>query len=141
MNIQVLFSVFICNYFSIFYILYSVKEYNSIQDYPGFFAQLILLFISFVFYFINYLKNPNLKINFTFYFFFQITFLIYTLLISVAVPQFVLILNESYSYVISYNHFIPYLCTTLILSLVKLRVLYKQYKEEHYTYTLSSLLQ
>ena len=80
--------VFFLNYFTIFYICYVDKEYKSISDYPGFFAQYFLLGISLFFYNIK-LYTTRITINLRLYFIYQISFLIYTVIASLAVPNYI----------------------------------------------------
>ena len=130
--------VFLFNYFTIFFICYIVKDLTSIQSYIGFFIQYFLLGLSFLLYLIRIYKPKNplyrlktIKINFKFYFSYQILFLIYTLFASFAIPQYIFLLNQSYSSIIFSNSYIAYLCSTIILSIFKLKLLHTHYKEEN----------
>jgi hypothetical protein len=115
--------VFFLNYFTIFYICYVDKEYKSISDYPGFFAQYFLLGISLFFYNVK-LYTTRITINLRLYFIYQISFLIYTVIASLAVPNYIFnipSINTPY---------LVYLCGIGLLVLNKLVILHSNYKEE-----------
>lgn len=130
---------FTLNYFTIFFICYIVKEYNSISEYLGFFIQYFLLAISLLFYIIKIygktriINTPTFyflnKINFRVYFTYQILFTFYTLIASFVVPQYIFLTSQSYS--LTTKSYIAYLCSTGILCITKLKVLYSHYKEEY----------
>jgi len=139
MNIKVIIPLcFVLNYFTIFFICYIVKEYSSISQYPGFFSQYFLLAVSLSFYIIRIYepKNPlypvkNIKVNYNLYFSYQISFAIYTLIASFALPQYILLPNQDYSTILSTKSYIAYSCSTGILCIIKLKVLHSHYTEEN----------
>jgi hypothetical protein len=139
MNIKVIIPLaFALNYFTIFFICYIVKEYSSISEYPGFFTQYFLLLISLLFYIIqkNEIRLPlsrhkKLKVNCKLYFTYQLSFIIYTLIASFGIPQYIFLTNQHYSTILKTKPYIAYLCSTCILCIIKLKVLYSQYKEEN----------
>ncbi len=129
---------FILNYFTIFFICYIVKDYNSISQYPGFFIQYFLLAVSLLFYVIRIYepKNPlypvkKIKVNYNLYFIYQLAFAIYTLIASFALPQYIFLPNQDYSSILSAKSYIAYLCSTGILCIIKLKVLHSHYTEEN----------
>lgn len=129
---------FTLNYFTIFFICYISKEYSSISEYLGFFTQYFLLLVSLLFYIIKkyeptspFYRLKKLKINFKVYLTYQLFFLIYTLIASFAIPQYIFLTSQSYSTVLTSKSYIAYLCSTGILCITKLKVLYSHYKEEH----------
>lgn len=138
MNIKVIIPLaFVLNYFTIFFICYILKEYNSISEYPGFFTQYFLLLISLLFYIIqkNEIRHPlshhkKLKVNYTLYFTYQLSFIIYTLIASFGIPQYIFLTNQHYSTILTTKPYIAYLCSTCILCIIKLKVLHSQYTEE-----------
>lgn len=145
MNIKAVIPLsFILNYFTIFFICYIVKDYNSISQYPGFFTQYFLLAVSLLFYVIRIyeptlsifqkpaLSQPKkIKVNYNLYFIYQLIFTFYTLIASFAVPQYIFLLNQDYSSILSAKSYIAYLCSTGILCIIKLKVLHSQYTEEN----------
>jgi len=120
---------FILNYFSIFYLCYVDQDFKTISEYPGFFTQYFLLLVSLALYLIQLYKPilpyrlQKLKLNPKVYFTYQISFLIYTLISSFAIPQYIFLVNYSYTNLISYKPYITYLCSTGILCIVKIKVL------------------
>jgi len=124
---------FILNYFSIFYLCYVDQDFKTISEYPGFFTQYFLLLVSLSLYIIQLYKPTTilpyrtalqkLKLNPKVYFTYQISFLIYTLISSFAIPQYIFLVNYSYTNLISYKPYITYLCSTGILCIVKIKVL------------------
>ena len=124
---------FILNYFSIFYLCYVDQDFKTISEYPGFFTQYFLLLVSLALYIIQLYKPTTilpyrtalqkLKLNPKVYFTYQISFLIYTLISSFAIPQYIFLVNYSYTNLISYKPYITYLCSTGILCIVKIKVL------------------
>jgi hypothetical protein len=125
--------MFTFNYFTIFFICYIVKEYKSISDYPGFFTQYFLLLLSLAFYLIQiyqprFFEYKKLKLNYNLYFIYQISFIVYTIIASFALPQYIFLTNKSYS--LSEHSYIAYLCSTGILCITKLKVLHLHYTTE-----------
>jgi len=137
MNIKVIIPLaFGLNYFTIFFICYILKEYNSISEYPGFFTQYFLLAVSLLFYLIqihslSLSRHKKLKVNYNLYFTYQLSFIIYTLIASFGIPQYIFLTNQHYSTILKTKSYIAYLCSTCILCIIKLKVLYSQYKEEN----------
>jgi hypothetical protein len=139
MNIKAVIPLsFILNYFTIFFICYIVKDYNSISQYPGFFTQYFLLAVSLLFYVIRIYepKNPlypvkKIKVNYNLYFIYQLSFAIYTLIASFGLPQYIFLTNQDYSSILSAKSYIAYLCSTGFLCIIKLKVLHSQYTEEN----------
>ncbi len=139
MNIKAVIPLsFILNYFTIFFICYIVKDYISISQYPGFFTQYFLLAVSLLFYVIRIYepKNPlypvkKIKVNYNLYFIYQLVFTFYTLIASFALPQYIFLLNQDYSSILSAKSYIAYLCSTGLLCIIKLKVLHSQYTEEN----------
>jgi len=137
MNIKVIIPLaFALNYFTIFFICYILKEYNSISEYPGFFTQYFLLAVSLLFYLIqihslSLSRHKKLKVNYKLYFTYQLSFIIYTLIASFGIPQYIFLTNNDYSTILTTKSYIAYLCSTCILCIIKLKVLYSQYKEEN----------
>lgn len=129
---------FTLNYFTIFFICYINKEYSSITEYPGFFSQYFLLLVSLLFYGIKSYEPSNpfyrlnkLKINSSLYFTYQLLFIVYTLIASLAIPQYIFLTTQSYLSILSSKSYIAYLCSTGILCITKLKVLHSQYTQEH----------
>ena len=129
---------FTLNYFTIFFICYIVKEYNSISDHIGFFTQYFLLAVSLLFYLIKIYepKSPfyrlkKLKINYNLYFIYQLLFTFYTIIASFAIPQYIFLTSQSYSNILNSKSYIAYICSTGILCIIKLKVLHSQYTEEN----------
>ena len=145
MNIKYIIPLaFTLNYFTIFFICYIVKEYSSISEYPGFFTQYFLLAVSLLFYLIqiysptlSFFSNPalsqpkKLKVNYNLYFIYQLLFILYTLIASFAVPQYIFLTSQSYWSILTAKSYIAYLCSTGILCIIKLKVLHSQYTEEN----------
>ena len=139
MNIKVIIPLaFTLNYFTIFFICYIVKEYSSISNYPGFFTQYFLLAVSLLFYIIKIYEPSNpfyrlkkLKVNYNLYFIYQLVFILYTIIASFAIPQYIFLTSQSYSSILSSKSYIAYLCSTGILCIIKLKVLHSQYTEEN----------
>lgn len=139
MNIKVIIPLaFALNYFTIFFICYIVKEYNSISNYPGFFIQYFLLAVSLLFYIIKIYEpiNPfyrlkKLKINYNLYFIYQLVFTFYIIIASFVIPQYIFLTSQSYWNILSSKSYIAYLCSTGILCIIKLKVLHSQYTEEN----------
>ncbi len=130
---------FFLNYCTIFYICYISKEYNSISEHIGFFIQYFLLLVSLLFYLIQifsptlslFSQPKKLKINYNLYFIYQILFTLYTLIASFAIPQYIFLTSQSYLSILKFNSYIEYLFSTGFMCIIKLKVLYSQYKEEH----------
>ncbi len=114
--------IVLANYFTIFYICYAEKEYSSIQEYPGFFTQYFLLGISTLLHSTK-VYNYRLRLKITYYYCYQITFLLYSVISSFAL--------QNYIYGISSINtpYIIYLSGVGTLAITHLIILYKVYKK------------
>jgi hypothetical protein len=115
--------IVLINYFTIFYICYADKEYTSIREYPAFFSQYFLLGISSLLHSIKVYKY-RIRLNLKLYYFFQISFLLYTNISTFALSNYI------YGITTLTIPYILYLSEVGVLSLTHLVILYIVYKEE-----------
>lgn len=115
--------IVLANYFTIFYICYADKEYKSIKEYPGFFTLYFLLGISSI---LNAHKvyKYRLRLKLSFYYFYQVSFILYSIISSFAFPGYIYGIDSLYI------PYIIYLCCIGVLGLTNISIVYTVYKKK-----------